>query len=421
MKTLILLSLRITFADKRRTFATLAIIAFSVAVAIIPCAYCTVWINKQTEFLLATLPQHFTLEQFTQALSKDWGLTLLQNINRLLTVLLTIFSSFIIYGTLSSNAKKRLTLMASLTSMGAGTLQKAVFFITEALTFSIIAIPLGIILGSAVVTCSLICAKPVFGTISLLHFISNKKLLLRMALIAFASVVGGVLILLKKNIRRPIAELLKPTSVINIRLKKGILDYLVWKVFGKTGELALASYTNQKHNYRFLTFAYAAAMTVYVNLNLIIPYFQQGNEIDPTDAIAGVQLANSISFAITSVIVLTLLCCTMMLGTMLYTRKKEFAMYLSIGMGTGKLCRLIAIEWFFRCFQLFIYGLLGTYIVNILLYGIMQNVASATNFIHPIKFILYSYVLLFLLTICMTISSILQIKHCNISDAIRTK
>ena len=413
MKYLCLLALRTVIANKRRSLVNIAVIALSVAMVVITSTFCATLIESQKEAILTSLPADLTAREINSILAQDWGLNLFQGIGAFFNGLMLIIAAFLIYGTFSAGIRERAKLMAVLTTVGAGDVQKAFVSVAEALILSLVGIPFGILIGLPAVSGVCLYLSEVLP----LHFSFDLKTLARAVLIGLAAVLLSTLISIVKSMRRSVIGLVKTTSGIEIRLKKSILDLLMWKLFGKAGELALTGFVNQKRNYRFLSLSFAVSMTLYVNLNLVIPYFRQ-NMMPESPETAAI-LANGITAVFNVLILLAVLTSALMFCSMFDARKGEFAIYRSIGMDTRTMYQIVALEWLFRGFYLFLFGLFGTYAVDLLLYGLMQTAVEAHTFINPIRQILHALLATAIITTLMTVAMIARLSRLNIVQELK--
>lgn len=422
MKYLLLLSLRTIKANKWRSFVNIAVIALSVAMVVITSGLISVLSEIESQSFWSEIPAGLSDAEIAQRMKDHFGLNAARIIGSFFNTLILILSALMIYGTFAAGTRKRTKLMATLMTVGATDTQKNLVTVAEVLILAPPGILLGIALGLPVVYSA---AKQLEEILNLCNvpvknlFAPDISTLLTLSAVSVLSVLSATLLSIVKTQKRSIITLAKTTSDIEISLKKSPLDRIMWKLFGKAGELAAAGYVNQKRLYRPLSRAFSIAMTLYVGGSVLIPYILQMGV--PKDVYADQieQIMNILNTAIMTVPLLAMLCAICMFITCFQDRKRELAIYLSIGMEIKMLYKVLTLEWIYRGFFLFLQGLLGAYALNCAIYCVFVVADVVEYLINPFEQILFALLTVILLCAVMTCIMISKIRRTNIAEMLK--
>ena len=417
MKYLLLLAWRTVRANRSRSLLTVAIIGLSVAMVVVVSGLCAIAVEIQKQTVLFHLSSQASDAEKELALASDWGLNMFRAIRVFMNGLTMAIASCSIYSSLSVGIRERAKITAALMSVGASDLQKAFFTLFETLILTLAGVPLGILLGMPINTVvasqfSNILQQVGYGDLHVLRF--DVLTVLKMAGLGLLTTLLATAITLYKTRGRSVISLLKTTAGIEVSLKPSLLDWIMWRLFGKAGELASAGYINQKKNYRFLSLSFAVAIAFYTCGSMIVPYFAQLGEVDPSSLHAYEQTNQIVNFAIHSITTLAVIISLCMFSTNFQARKSEFAIYLSIGMNTSMLYRIVILEWVWRGFYLFLYGFLGSNLLNFAIYLLLANGGVATELLFPGEQLLHAFLAVIVLSTVMTIVTIQKIRGMNI-------
>ena len=422
MKYLFLLACRTVRANKWRSAVNIAVIACSVAMVVVTSGLCATLLEIERQMVICELPATATPAEIQKALASDWGMGFLLLLSMFFNGLMLAVAAFSIYGAFAIGIRERAKLMAVLMTVGANDLQKSLVTLIESLILSLVGIPLGLVLGVPVVyigaeqltTLLFKMGYPVTSFFTLDFQTILQAVLLGLAAILLASVISII-----KTMRRSIIGLAKTTSGIEISLKRSPLDWIMWRLFGKAGELASQNYVNQKRNYRFLSLSFAIAMMLYVGGSLLMPYMTQNTSVAPGFEEASQTLETIINSVIQSVVLFSVVNALFMFSTDFNARKGEFAIFQSIGMSTGMMYKIVVLEWVYRGFYLFLYGLVGSYLINFALCSLCIASGNPTYLINPIKEILIALAVTVILCTVMTVSMISKLKRMNIVETLK--
>lgn len=422
MKYLLLLAWRTVRANRTRSLLTVAIIALSVAMVVVVSGLCATCLDIQRQTVLFHLSPLLSVAEKEHALASDWGMNMFRAVSIFMNGLIMTIASCSIYASLSAGIRERAKCTAALMTMGATSLQKAFFTLSETLILAFTGIPLGILIGLPInmitsLQLSNILQSKGYGNITVVRF--DHFTVLKMAGLGLLTVLLATAITLYKTRSRSIISLLKTTAGIEVSLKPSLLDWIMWRLFGKAGELASAGYVNQKKNYRFLSFSFAVAIAFYACGSLIVPYYAQLGEVAPSDQAAYEQTNRIINFAIQSVTALAVTVSLCMFSTNFLARKGEFAIYLSIGMETSMLYRIVILEWVWRGFYLFLYGFFGSQLLNFAIYCLLASGGVATELLFPGKQLIHAFLAVILLSAVMTVATIQKIRRMNIVEILK--
>ena len=243
MKYLLLLSLRTIKANKWRSFVNIAVIALSVAMVVITSGLISVLSEIESQSFWSEIPAGLSDAEIVQRMKDHFGLNAARIIGSFFNTLILILSALMIYGTFAAGTRKRTKLMATLMTVGATDTQKNLVTVAEVLILAPPGILLGIALGLPVVYSA---AKQLEEILNLCNvpvknlFAPDISTLLTLSAVSVLSVLSATLLSIVKTQKRSIITLAKTTSDIEISLKKSPLDRIMWKLFGKAGELAAA-------------------------------------------------------------------------------------------------------------------------------------------------------------------------------------
>lgn len=422
MKYLLLLSLRSIRANKWRSLVNVAVIAISVAMVVVTSGLCAVLIELQRQTVLMDLPAGTSSIEIDRVLAEDWGMNALRTFSAFLNVALLMIAAFSIYGSFASGIRERAKMMAVLRSVGASDFQKSFVTVAEALLLALLGIPLGLFIGLPIVyeTAKHIenIVSPALPEVEAI-FQLDIQTIFTLLLFSVLAVFLATLISILKTQKSSIITLAKSTAGIEISLKKSILDHIMWRLFGKAGEIASANYINQKRNYRFLSFTFGTAMLLYVGGSLIIPYFKQIGPPDPNYQSEAYALLDTLQTAILTVPFLALLNTVFVFFNNYQMRKGEFAVFQSIGMDTKMMYKIVVLEWIYRGFYLFFYGFVGSYLFNLFLYGVLNVSEIANEWIDPTMQLLHAFLIVVALVLVMTVAVITKLRRMNIVEALK--
>ena len=421
MKYLCLLALRTVIANKRRSLVNIAVIALSVAMVVIVSSLSMTWIETQRLAILDDLPHPGSQFDIAQQVETDPAMGSMRIITIFLNTAMLVFAAFSIHGAFSAETRRQAKQMAVLTTLGATGLQGSLVTVMETVFLAVIGLPLGILLSLPTV---LIINDYMMSICSTMHFAPPSQLLLdgeyvlKATLLSLATILLSALTSIVKASRRPLIDFAKSPSEIEISLKKSLLDYPIFLLFGKCGELASANYVNQKQNYRFLARSFSIAIILFVNGNLLISYLLQGHPAEGTAE--GVRLLlEQLGFVISVLVFLASLNAFFMTESTFDRRRHEFAMWQSIGMDHKMIYKTVILEWLYRAIYIFGYTLMGSYLLNFITYSFMFEQGIANQMIHPIAHLLQAFFAFFLMTTVMTIVMITRIHRMNIVQALK--
>ena len=423
MRYLLLLSLRSVKANKWQSFVNIAVIALSVAMVVITSGFISVLSEIEAQSFWLELPEGLSETEIAQRMKDHFGLNSIRILGSFFNALILILSSFMIYGTFAAGTRKRTKLMATLMTVGATDAQKNFVPIIESLILALVGIPLGITIGFPIVFRAAVRLEIILNQCNVAVdslFLLNTSTLLKLTAISVLAVLSATLISVIKTQKKSIIALAKTTSDVEISLKKSPLDWIMWKIFGKVGELATAGYINQKRIYRPLSRTFSIAMTLYVGGSVLIPYILQMGV--PKDVYADQieQIMKILHATVLTVPLLAMLIALCMFITCFQNRKREFAIYQSIGMDVKMMCKIITLEWVYRGFFLFLHGLLGSYTLNFAIYCIFVMADISEYLINPFRQLLQSLLLIVLLCTLMTAIMIYRLHRAKIVEALKS-
>lgn len=422
MKYLFLLSFRSIKANKLRAFIKALIVVFCVAMVTITSGLCGILVELEKQSVLLSLPSNVPQSNISAEVNGAWNVKAMETLGAFFTTLILFIAAWTIYGAFYTDIRERSKLMATLMTVGATDFQKNLVVIAEGLILSAFAIPISILLSIPVLFKLSIELERILNQADVfVHdlFRLDAQAILYITLLALLVIFLSSAISILRVRRLSIVSLARSSSGIEVSLKKSVLDRIMWRVFGKAGELASANYVNQKRYYRHLSWSFSIAISLYVGGSVLIPYFLQLGTPDPANAKQAMLMISVIDQAIRIIPFLAILNAICMFLLSFNARRHEFAIYRSIGMDLKMMHKMIALEWIYRGFYLFLYGMIGSYGFNFAIYSCFYANGIATEILNPYPQICHAFVLIVFLCSIMTATAIRQLNRTNIAAALK--
>lgn len=280
-------------------------------------------------------------------------------------------SCFSICTAFSISIRDRIKSYGFLTSVGMSQGQKSALVMMEAAIYGVIGVLLGTLLGFGL-------AAWFYGGISELLLteenISIGRFVLSGGSVALSLLLGLVTVLiasffpLLKMRKLSVTETVKDGNQINISLKQSLLSKAAEKLFGRLGLLAGQNYDNNKVKYRALSLTLSGGatffITVYSFFRYPIWYELQSNDHVSSFFDIWYQLSNASSVLMGFFVLVFLICSMGSYRQNMEQRKKEFAMYKSMGMQNSELQKIMSIESVFFTWYAILFGFIGSLIGN---------------------------------------------------------
>ena len=286
-------------------------------------------------------------------------------------VISCFMSCFSICTAFSISIQDRIKNYGFLTSIGMSEGQMSALIMTEAAIYGVFGVSIGIFLGFGM-------ASWFYGIISELLLIEEKISIGRFVLsggsVALSLILGLFTVLiasffpLLRMKKLSVTETIKDNSQINISLKQSLLSKITEKLFGRIGLLAGQNYDNNKVKYRALSLTLSGGATFFITIYSFfrypIWYELQSNDYVSSFYDIWYQLSNASSVLMGFFVLVFLICSMGSYRQNMEQRKKEFAMYKSMGMQNSELQKIMSIESIFFTWYAIWFGLIGSLIGN---------------------------------------------------------
>ena len=286
-------------------------------------------------------------------------------------VISCFMSCFSICTAFSISIQDRIKNYGFLTSIGMSEGQMSALIMTEAAIYGVFGVSIGTFLGFGM-------ASWFYGIISELLLIEEKISIGRFVLsggsVALSLILGLFTVLiasffpLLRMKKLSVTETIKDNSQINISLKQSLLSKITEKLFGRIGLLAGQNYDNNKVKYRALSLTLSGGATFFITIYSFfrypIWYELQSNDYVSSFYDIWYQLSNASSVLMGFFVLVFLICSMGSYRQNMEQRKKEFAMYKSMGMQNSELQKIMSIESIFFTWYAIWFGLIGSLIGN---------------------------------------------------------
>jgi len=337
-------------------------------------------------------------------------------------------SCFTICTAFSVSFKDRLKSYGFLTSIGMSSVQKSMLILIEAAIYGIAGVLAGTALGFGISshfynTVSDIILKE--QSLSIGEFHLSKISVLLCLFLGLTTVLAASFFPMFRLKKLSVTETIKDNNQINISLKQTLLSRITEKYFGRLGLLAGQNYDNNKIKYRAISLALSGGTTFYITIYSFFKYpfwyaSDRGYSLEKVvDEIIFYLLYTSQFLA--AIFVFVFLFCS--LGSIrqnIEQRKKEFAMYKSLGMQNSEIQKMMSIESLFFTWYAIWFGLIGSLIGDYAVCSFHRLTGpSSLKFHFPIEVFL-AFVLLDLAAgFLFALYSRIKVRKVNIIEAIR--
>lgn len=195
--------------------------------------------------------------------------TFLYTIGIVLLSIIMIGSIFLIYNAFNISLNERIRQFGILSSVGATPKQLRNSVLFEGLCIGIIGIPMGIIVGIAII--KLLIPIIANNFVSIMHSDIPLKLYVSIPVISMAAAVSLITILIsayipaKRASKTPIIESIRQTNEIKTELKDVKLSKFAQNIYGFEGMLALKSFKRNRKSYRSIVLSLVLSVLLFVS------------------------------------------------------------------------------------------------------------------------------------------------------------
>lgn len=388
VKPIIRVSLASLRYRKRSTLFSLVGIFLAVLLIVVTAVFSVALLDlmlNMTFFDMGTpLDSIPTAADIAQIKDGDDSYTMMLVIVSLLMALAVLAAVSSISSVLTAGAGEKTKTLSVLSTLGASKEQTSILLITDALTLSVIAIPLGLAAGVlASVPMLSYLNRTTYAAFGMPHYVdtvTNRRAgyLALTALLALVAILLAACKPIWQARKRSSIEIAKGTDAINVSLRETPLDRFIERRFGIAGRLAAANFNNHRVKFKLIARSMSISALMFILFALFRVYLLQNNEQDT----AFVFLFNFFYIFIGTLFAATFTGACALFYVHFNRRKSEFAMFRSMGMDTGEMARMVAVEGIYYGIYMFFYLLAGSLIVDGILFAALRLIDDY-HFVYP--------------------------------------
>ena len=415
--------IRVSFASlmyrKRTTLFTLAGIFLAVILIVVTTVFGVAMLDLQVNiglFDVGTPPDSApSASDIARIKGEDDSYAMMLVIVLLLIVLAVLSAVSSISSVLTAGAGEKTKTLSILSTLGASKGQTSVLLITEALVLAVIAIPLGLLVGSfASIPMLSYLDRTTYAVFDLPHYVdtvTNGRVgyLALTALLALLAILLAACKPIWKARKRSSIEIAKSTDAINVSLRETPLDRFVERRFGITGRLAAANFNNHKTRFKLIARSMSVSALMFILFALFRVYLLQNNERNESFSF----LFNFFYIFVGTIFAATFTGTCALFYVHFNRRKSEFAMFRSMGMDAGELARMVAVESVYYGIYMFFYLLIGSLIVDGILFAALRLIDDY-YFVYPLAEMGIALGVITVITLLLSLFMTASVKRINI-------
>lgn len=351
MKVVFKLAFKNLLTNKKRTLFTLLCVIFSLSLIGI------VFGILDSLFSCINFQNDIEAEQVTRQISTAF-------------IIVSCFMSCLsIYTAFSISIQERIKSFGFLTSVGMSSLQKSVLILYEALLYAIIGVIPGTFLGIGVSAVFYNVLTNILGDVGVQmgKFVISAKSVFICILLGLITVFFASFFPMLRMRKLSVTETINDNNQINISLKQTLLSSLSEKLFGRIGFLAGQNYDNNKIKYRAISIALSGGMTFFITVYSFFRYpiwYNIHKGYDTSEYEFWYYMTYAACILMAYFVLVFLFCSIGAARQNMVQRRKEFAMYKSMGMQNSELQKMMSIECFFFTWYSIWFGLIGSLLGN---------------------------------------------------------
>lgn len=210
---------------------------------------------------------------------------ILYSIAGIFCILIFIGSVSLIYSAFSISVNERTKQFGLLSSIGATRKQIRRSVFTEALTLSVIAIPIGLLVGMLGMGITLYCCRGLFGTLFATSAGVEMRLHVSLSAIVLAVVIAlltvfvSVWIPSRRAMRISPIDAIRQTKDIKVEKRRVRTSKLFYKLFGAEGVLAKKYYARSRRRYRATIVSLAMSVMLFISASGFCMYLTKTVDI----------------------------------------------------------------------------------------------------------------------------------------------
>ncbi len=317
---------------------------------------------------------------------------------------------------LTAGAGEKTKTLSILTTLGATKGQISILLITDALALALIAIPLGLFVGSiASLPMLAYLDRTAYAAFGMPHYVDHvtKSRVGYLSITAVLSLLAILVAACKpiwKARKRSSVEIAKSTDGINVSLRETPLDRFMERHFGIVGRLAAANFTNHRVKFRLIARSVSISALIFILFALLRVYLLQLNDMN--DAFRAMFTFFFIFVGI--IFAVTFMGTCSLFYVHFNRRKSEFAMLRSMGMDSGEMVRMVIVESMYYGIYMFLYILVGSLVVDGIVYAAFSMMDRDYRFVYPWLEMGIAMGIVIVITLMLSLFMIFSVKRINI-------
>ncbi len=401
MKTVLKISFMSLLQRRGRTLFTLTCVTLAVSLIVLTFAI--------VDMLIMNIDTNDEMEAFAT-----------RNLCLLILIAACAMGCYSIITAFSISEEDRVKHIGFLSSVGASPKQKVWLILYEAIIYAVVGVILGELIGFAIAISSYNALEALIGE-EIGEITVNFRSVSVSAMLGLSSVMLSSFAPIRRMRKMSLLDTFKTSAKINVRLKPSGLAYFISDKFGRLGSLASQSYDNNSARYRSIALILSGAPIFFITV-YSFPGLYYWDDLYKGDRVSEEELAllNYIAFFMLYYIFVFLFCSLGSLNQNMNERKREFAMYKSIGMDNGALYGLMSLECLFLTGYAVFFGAVGSLLGNYLVWSYYRMTDFSLTYHYPLD-IFGCFVLMDIIVGAIFILySFCKVKRVNIIDAIKT-
>jgi ABC-type antimicrobial peptide transport system permease subunit len=350
-------------------------------------------------------------------------------------LIIVVSSALFIYNSLSFDSEERTRMFGLLISAGATRFQISIITWLELLVLSIFAIPLGIAagVGGATAVVRLVLNTFDFSALEIEQFNMNVPggFILILIITAIIPVITGATVPLRRAVRTTAISAIKGSDEKAVNEKRSYRKSRAFNKMPVIKQLAWKNFDYHIRKYRLTAISLSLSVLIFITGGIIFHYIKNvvitvdKNPYDGNDTIAsGINVITGI-FGLLGIISLLLVALAFAnaINTYLHnirTRRREFAIYRSVGMDMDQMKHMIIDECMHIGIKAIVYCLVTSSVISCamsILFLYKSN--AAVVFYFPLLPVLLNSVLIIILMFVISVISCRYINKLNTIESLK--
>ena len=388
VKPIIQVSFASLWHRKRTTLFTLIGISLAVILIVVTTVFSIAMLDLQINIGLFDVGTSIdavpSASDIARIKEEDESYTMMQIIVSLLMVLAVLAAVSSISSVLTAGAGEKTKTLSVLSTLGATKEQVSVLLITDALALAVVAIPLGLLVGSVASLPMLsYLDRTTYAAFGMPHYVdtvtnSRAGYLALTALLALLAILVAACKPIWQARKRSTVEIAKSTDGANVSLRETALDRFMERRFGIAGRLAAANFNNHRVKFKLIARSMSISALMFILFALFRVYLLQNNELNEAFRV----LFNFFYIFVGTIFAATFMGTCSLFYVHFNRRKSELAMLRSMGMDAGEMARMVTVEGIYYGIYMFFYLLVGSLIVDGIVFAALR-LMDDYDFVYP--------------------------------------